>query len=129
MSAGTGSAAVDNAPRDTVLGPGRAAEVAPEQRRGGFLRRAGAMLLKEFLQLRRDRITLATMITIPLMQLVLCGYAINTTPRNLPTALLLQESTDLSRSILAALENTKYFKVVYRARDVTELDHLLASGK
>jgi ABC-2 type transport system permease protein len=95
---------------------------------GGFLRRAGAMLLKELLQLRRDRITLATMITIPLMQLVLFGYAINTTPRNLPTAVLLQESSDVGRSILAAFENTRYFKVTHRARDVAELDHLLASG-
>ncbi len=69
------------------------------------------MLLKEFLQLRRDRITFATMITIPLLQLVLFGYAINTTPRNLPTAVLLQESSDVGRSILAALQNTKFFKV------------------
>jgi ABC-2 type transport system permease protein len=99
-----------------------------QERRGGFLRRAGAMLLKELLQLRRDRVTLATMITIPLMQLILFGYAINTTPRNLPTAVLLQESSDVGRSIVAALENTKYFKVTHRARDVAELDHLLASG-
>jgi ABC-2 type transport system permease protein len=104
------------------------ADAAPRAR-GGFLRRASAMLFKEFLQLRRDRITLATMITIPLMQLVLFGYAINTTPRNLPTAVLLQESSDLGRSILAALENTKYFRIAYRAHDVAELDHLLASGK
>jgi ABC-2 type transport system permease protein len=104
------------------------AERIESERRGGFLRRAGAMLLKELLQLRRDRITLATMITIPLMQLILFGYAINTTPRNLPTAVLLQESSDVGRSIIAALENTKYFKVTHRARDVAELDHLLASG-
>jgi len=105
-----------------------AAERTDQERRGGFLRRACAMLLKELLQLRRDRITLATMITIPLMQLILFGYAINTTPRNLPTAVLLQESSDVGRSIIAALENTKYFKVTHRARDVAELDHLLASG-
>jgi hypothetical protein len=59
-----------------------------------FWRRAGAMMRKEFLQLRRDRITFATMITIPLIQLILFGYAINTTPRDLPTAVLLQESSD-----------------------------------
>ncbi|MFL5100547.1 MAG: ABC transporter permease [Xanthobacteraceae bacterium] len=105
-----------------------AADRMDPERRGGFLRRAGAMLLKELLQLRRDRITLATMITIPLMQLILFGYAINTTPRNLPTAVLLQESSDVGRSIIAALENTRYFKVTHRARDVGELDHLLASG-
>src|SRR5215468_8989736 len=69
-----------------------------------FWRRAGAMLRKEFLQLRRDRITFATMITIPLIQLILFGYAINTTPRDLPTAVLLQESSDVGRSILAAIQ-------------------------
>ena len=58
---------------------------------GGFLRRVGAMLRKELLELRWDRVTLATMISIPLLQLTLFGYAINTTPRNLPTAVLLQE--------------------------------------
>ena len=72
----------------------------------GSLSRFLAMLVKEFIQLRRDRITLATMISVPLMQLFLFGYAINTTPRNLPTAVLLQENTDVGRSILAALRNT-----------------------
>src|ERR1700735_4747606 len=95
----------------------------------GFWRRSGAMLLKEFLQLRRDRITFATMITIPLLQLVLFGYAINTTPRNLPTAVLLQESSDIGRSILAALQNPKYFKVTREVHDVAEFDNLLLSGK
>ena len=56
---------------------------------GGFWRRVGAMVRKEFVQLRRDRITFATIITLPLMQLVLFGYAINTQPRGLPTAVLL----------------------------------------
>jgi ABC-2 type transport system permease protein len=105
-----------------------AADTASAHRRGGFLRRAGAMLFKEFLQLRRDRITFATMIMIPLMQLILFGYAINTTPRDLPAAVLLQESSDVGRSILAALENTKFFKVTHRARNVAEMDRLLASG-
>src|SRR5262249_15456692 len=76
---------------------------------GGFWGRVGAMLRKELLQLRRDRVTLATMISIPLLQLIMFGYAINTTPRDLPTAVLLQESSDVGRSILAALQNTKFF--------------------
>src|SRR5215468_11934878 len=96
---------------------------------GGFWRRTGAMLLKEFLQLRRDRLTLATMVTIPLMQLLLFGYAINTTPRDLPTGVLLQENSDVGRSILAAMRNTKYFKVVRQLRDEADLDHALASGE
>jgi len=67
----------------------------------GMWRRAGAVIIKEILQLRRDRLTFATMIMIPLIQLLLFGYAINTTPRNLPTAVLLQETSDVGRSILA----------------------------
>ncbi len=98
-------------------------------RSDGFWRKLKAMILKEVLQLRRDRVTLATMITVPLMQLMLFGYAINTTPHDLPTAVLLQERSDVGRSILAALENTKYFKITERARNVDELDHMLASGK
>ncbi len=68
-------------------------------------------------------------IMIPLMQLVLFGYAINTNPRNLPTAVLLQEHSDLARSILAALQNTKYFKVTALPRNEAELDRLLLSGQ
>jgi ABC-2 type transport system permease protein len=97
--------------------------------RSGFWRRTGAMLLKEFLQLRRDRITFATMISIPVMQLVLFGYAINTVPRDLPTAVLVQESSDVSRTILKALENTRYFKVTRRVRDEAEFDRVLQSGE
>src|SRR3954454_13563287 len=94
----------------------------------GFWLRTRAMLIKEFIQLRRDRMSFGMIIMIPLMQLVLFGYAINTTPRNLPTAVLLQETSDVGRSIIAALENTRYFKITHRARDTAEFDRLLASG-
>src|SRR5881398_1945766 len=94
----------------------------------GFWLRTRAMLIKEFIQLKRDRMSFGMIIMIPLMQLVLFGYAINTTPRDLPTAVLLQESTDVGRSILAALQNTKYFKITHRAHDEAEFDRLLASG-
>jgi ABC-2 type transport system permease protein len=63
------------------------------------------------------------------MQLLLFGYAINTTPRNLPTGVLLQENSDVGRSILAALRNTKFFKVVRQLRDEADLDRALASGE
>jgi ABC-2 type transport system permease protein len=96
--------------------------------RGGFWRRVGAMIRKEFVQLRRDRITFATIVTIPLMQLVLFGYAINTLPRDLPTAVLVQESSDVSRTILKALENTRYFKVTRQVHDEAEFDQVLQSG-
>ena len=94
----------------------------------GFWRRTGAMLLKEFIQLRRDRVSFAMIIMVPLMQLVLFGYAINTTPRDLPTAVLMQETSDLGRSLIAALENTRYFKVTHVVHDEAEFDRLLASG-
>ena len=64
--------------------------------------RLAAIFVKEFIQLRRDRVTFATMIFIPVVQLLLFGYAINTSPRNLPTAVLVHEDSDLGRSILAA---------------------------
>jgi ABC-2 type transport system permease protein len=96
--------------------------------RRGFWRRVTAMFVKEFVQLRRDRITFATIITIPLMQLVLFGYAINTQPRGLPTAVLLQEHSDVGRTILKAIENTKYFKVIRVLRNEQEFDHVLAAG-
>jgi len=95
---------------------------------GGFWHRTLAMLIKEFIQLKRDRISFAMIIMVPLMQLILFGYAINTNPRNLPTAVLLQEQSDLGRSILRALENTRYFKITHQVRNEAEFDRLLASG-
>src|SRR6188472_3062525 len=79
----------------------------------GFWLRTRAMLIKEFIQLKRDRMSFGMIIMIPLMQLVLFGYAINTTPRDLPTAVLLQETSDVGRSILRAIVNTKYFNVTH----------------
>ena len=87
------------------------------------------MVVKEFIQLRRDRVSFAMIVMIPVMQLLLFGYAINTTPRNLPTAVLLQEDSDLARSILKALENTAYFHFTREVHDVAEFDNLLLSGK
>ncbi len=103
---------------------------APRRRPGnGFWRKTSAVLIKEFIQLKRDRVSFVMIIVIPLMQLLLFGYAINTTPRNLPTAVLLQERSDVGRSILAALNNTSYFKVTQLPSTEAELDRLLASGK
>jgi ABC-2 type transport system permease protein len=113
--------------------------IAPRRRSSGsfrhrgfwrrdFWRRTWAMLIKEFIQLKRDRVSFAMIIMIPLMQLLLFGYAINTNPRHLPTAVLLQEQSDVGRSILKALENTKYFDVTHLVKTEAEFDHLLASG-
>ena len=95
----------------------------------GFWRRTYAMLVKEFLQLRRDRVSFAMIVMLPIMQLLLFGYAINTTPRNLPTAVLLQEDSDLGRSVLKALQNTAYFRFTREVHSVAEFDALLESGQ
>src|ERR1700682_5691440 len=95
----------------------------------GFWWRSYAMMIKEFIQLRRDRVSFAMIVMLPVMQLVLFGFAINTTPHNLPAAVLLQEDSDLARSILKALENTAYFRFTHEVHDVAEFDNLLLSGK
>lgn len=97
--------------------------------RFGFWRRSYAMVVKEFIQLRRDRVSFAMIVMIPVMQLLLFGFAINTTPHNLPSAVLLQEDSDLARSVLKALENTAYFRFTREVHDVDEFDNLLKSGK
>ena len=97
--------------------------------RFGFWRRSLAMVIKEFIQLKRDRVSFAMIVMIPVMQLLLFGFAINTNPRELPTAVLLQEESDLARSILKALENTAYFRFTREVHDVAEFDNLLLSGK
>jgi ABC-2 type transport system permease protein len=112
----------------SVTSPPNHRNESPEPR-FGFWRRSFAMVIKEFIQLRRDRVSFAMIVMIPVMQLMLFGYAINTTPRNLPTAVLLQEDSDLARSILKALENTAYFHFTREVHDVAEFDNLLLSGK
>jgi ABC-2 type transport system permease protein len=109
---------------DTIHPAGEAREPA-----FGFWRRSYAMLVKEFIQLRRDRVSFAMIVMIPVMQLLLFGYAINTTPRHLPTAVLIQEDSDLARSVLKALENTSYFRFTREVHSVAEFDDLLQSGK
>src|SRR5262245_64577919 len=109
------------------------AATAPRRRRGGFwrgdfLRRTWALLIKEFIQLKRDRVSFAMIVMIPLVQLLLFGYAINTNPRHLPTAVLLQEQSDVGRSVLKAIENTKYFDVIHVISTEAEFDRLLQSG-
>lgn len=101
----------------------------PDHGRAAACLRIWAMIVKEIVQLRRDRVTLATMIAVPVFQLTLYGYAINTTPKHLPTAVLVQETSDVGRSILAALQNTEYFTVTHQVYDVEMLDRLLASGE
>src|ERR1700709_2317521 len=97
--------------------------------RFGFWWRSYAMLVKEFIQLRRDRVSFAMIVMLPVMQLILFGFAINTTPRNLPTAVVLHEYRDLARSVLKSIENAAYFRFTREIHTVAEFDDLLQSGK
>lgn len=77
-----------------------------------------AVITKEFVQMLRDKSTLGMIIGIPLMQLMLFGFAINTNPRHLPAAVVNADNTPISRRILTSLENSSYFQFV--APDMTE---------
>lgn len=92
-------------------------------------RRFVAMLTKEFVQMRRDRLTFAMMVGIPIIQLVLFGYAINTDPKALPAAVLVADHSVFSRSFLSALENTGYFEIVQRVTSEEKADRLLERGE
>jgi ABC-2 type transport system permease protein len=91
-------------------------------------RRLWAVVLKEFIQLRRDRLTFAMMIGVPLMQLTLFGFAINSDPRQLPTVVVAHENSVFTRSLLRALENSGYFRVVATSDDERVADRALADG-
>jgi ABC-2 type transport system permease protein len=93
------------------------------------LKRIGAILIKEFLQMRRDRVTLAMIIGIPLMQLCLFGFAINFNPKSLPAAVSIADPGVYARSIVAALRNSSYFEIVAETRSPTEARRLLQEGK
>ncbi|OYX32379.1 MAG: mannose-1-phosphate guanyltransferase [Caulobacterales bacterium 32-69-10] len=88
-----------------------------------------AVLAKEFTQLSRDRLTYAMILVMPIVQLLLFGYAINNDPRHLPTAVLVHDQGTLSRSVLSSLHNSGYFDLAHVARSPAELDRLMASGQ
>lgn len=94
-----------------------------------FGARLMAMIRKETLQLRRDRLTFAMMFGMPIMQLLLFGYAINNDPKGLPAAILSADQSTITRSIVAALSNTGYFKFVANATSEREANQLLQSGE
>jgi ABC-2 type transport system permease protein len=93
------------------------------------LDRMVAVLVKEFIQLTRDRITYALILAVPVIQMLLFGYAINTDPRHLPTAVLVQENSVFARSVLSGIENTSYFRITHQARSPAELDQLVRTGQ
>jgi ABC-2 type transport system permease protein len=87
------------------------------------------IVAKEFIQLKRDRLTFGMIVGIPVIQLVLFGYAINADPKHMPAAVLVADRSEFTRSILAGLANTGYFDFVAEARDEREADRLLATGE
>jgi ABC-2 type transport system permease protein len=87
-----------------------------------------AVLVKEFKQLTRDRVTYAMILVLPVIQLLLFGYAINSEPRHLPTAVLIQDNGAFSRAITSALNNSRYFDFTAQARTPAELDAMLRRG-
>ena len=93
------------------------------------LHRFIAVLMKEFVQMRRDRLTFAMMIGVPVMQLVLFGYAINMDPKGLPAAVVSADQSPFTRSLVRALENTGYFRIVAQPATVDEAEDLLALGR
>jgi len=93
------------------------------------LSRVAAVMVKEFRQLSRDRLTYAMMLVMPVIQLLLFGYAINSEPRHLPTAVLVQEDGRFARSILAALDNSDFFDITVQAESPEEIDDLLRRGE
>jgi len=93
------------------------------------LARLVAIMLKEFTQLRRDRLTFAMMVGIPIIQMTLFGFAINGDPKSLPTAVVAHEQGPFTRSLVRALENTGYFRVVAPALGEHEADAALADGR
>ena len=91
-------------------------------------RRFCAMVKKEFIQMRRDRITFAMMVGIPLIQLVLFGYAINSDPKHLPTAVYSADNSVFSRTIVWGLRNSSYFDITREAKSEADIQKMISQG-
>jgi ABC-2 type transport system permease protein len=87
-----------------------------------------AVLLKEFIQMKRDRLTFGMIVGVPIIQLVLFGFAINTDPKGLPAAVVINDESPFSRALVRGLENSQYFKFTHRAASEAEADRLLQLG-
>jgi len=88
-----------------------------------------AIFIKEFQQMLRDRLTFAMAIGVPILQLVLFGYAINTDPKGLPTAIVSYDDSPMARSLAAALQNTGYFRITHRAASEAQAESLIETGE
>lgn len=92
-------------------------------------RRLWAVLAKEFIQMRRDRLTFAMMVVIPIVQLCLFGFAINTDPKHLPTAVVAAEADEHVRRLLSAMERSDYFRIIAAPASVEAGRALLSLGE
>ena len=93
------------------------------------LARVMAIIIKEFQQMLRERLTFAMAIGVPVMQLILFGYAINNDPKGLPTALVAYDQGPMSRSLVAAVQNTGYFHIVAQPDSEAQAERLLELGE
>jgi ABC-2 type transport system permease protein len=93
------------------------------------LQRFFAIVLKEFIQMRRDRLTFGMMVGIPMIQLILFGYAINSNPKHLPTAVYAADNSVFSRTLIWGLRNSSYFDITREAHGPAEIQNWLAEGK
>jgi ABC-2 type transport system permease protein len=91
--------------------------------------RLGAILYKEFIQMLRDRATLAIILGIPLVQLILFGFAINNNPKHLPTVVLSADNSNFTRSFIQGLTNTDYFQIVGKVNSEAEANNALRTGQ
>ena len=97
--------------------------------RTAWIARIGAVFRKELIQMRRDRMTFGMMLGIPIVQLVLFGFAINMDPKNLPTAIVAEEQTQIVRTLVGGLESSGYYRIVETVDDPRESATLLARGE
>ena len=93
------------------------------------LARFWAVVVKEFIQMRRDRLTFGMMVGIPMIQLILFGYAINSNPKHLPTAVYAADNSPFSRTIIWSLHNSSYFDITREAHSAAEINQMLAQGE
>ena len=97
-------------------------------RRRFSLARFRALVAKEFIQMLRDRLTFAMVALMPVLQLLLFGYAINTDPKHLPTALVVTDDSAFTRSLVRTFETSEYFDPVMPAATVAQADAAMARG-
>jgi ABC-2 type transport system permease protein len=88
-----------------------------------------AVMIKEFIQMRRDRLTFAMIIGVPIIQLVLFGYAINTDPRQLPTAVVSADNSEIARSIVATMRTSNYFEIIGSSIDEAAAAEMIRRGE